>query len=48
MATLYVRDVPAELHHQLKILCAEEQVTVRKKILQLVEKEVAKKRKGKT
>ena len=45
---MQVRSVPDELHRQLKILCAEEGVSMNKKVIELIRKEVELKRKGKS
>ena len=40
-----IRNVPPDVWHKLKILCAEEKVSMNTKIIDLVRKEVERKKK---
>ena len=41
MLTLYVRNVPSELHHRFKVLCATRGRSIRAELIRLIEQELA-------
>jgi len=43
-----IRDLPDDLHKDLKRLCVEEEISMNKKILQLITREVEKFRKARS
>jgi predicted HicB family RNase H-like nuclease len=37
-----IRDVPKELHHKFKVMCAEKDISMNKLLIQLIKEAVAK------